>query len=240
MPLTGENRTLTRLGLRSLEEGDHPGISALLDSTGINNGKVTSATIGFYIGPRINAAGRLDTAKHALELLLGDVEKVSTLTKLNTQRQKIVKEFVKDAENQVKDMGDVSNIVIVEDKKWHVGTLGLVAGRICDIFNRPGIAMQERENEYIASCRSLNDFDITSFLRKEAGDLFSAFGGHKLAGGFTLPKENYEEFIKRVSEAAVNAFDSDDFQGKLEIDCELSPHELSYETSKHINRMELN
>ena len=238
MPLTGENRTLTKLGLISLEEGDHPGISALLESTGINNGKITSTTIGFYIGPRINAAGRLDTAKHALELLLGDTEKVATLTKLNTERQKIVKEFVKSAIEQVDKMDDTPNIVIVENAEWKVRTLGLVSAKMCDIYNRPAIAMQERDNEYVASCRSLNDFDITSFLRKETGDLFSAFGGHKLAGGFTLPKENYDEFMKRISESAKNAFDPNDFHGKIEIDCELLPHELNYETSSHINKME--
>lgn len=238
MPLTGENRTLTKLGLRSLEECDHPGISALLESAGANNGKITSSTIGFYIGPRINAAGRLDTADHALELILGDVEKVSTLTRLNTERQKIVKKFVESAIEQVDKMNSTPNIVIVKNTEWKVGTLGLIAGKMCDTYNRPAIAMQERENEYVASCRSLNDFDITSFLRKEAGDLFSAFGGHKMAGGFTLPKENYGEFINRISEAGKNAFDPNDFQGKLEIDCVLAPHEFTYETSSHINKME--
>ncbi|MBN2087559.1 single-stranded-DNA-specific exonuclease RecJ [Candidatus Peregrinibacteria bacterium] len=238
MPLTGENRTLTKIGLKSLEEGKNPGITALLESAGVSNDKITSTTIGFYIGPRINAAGRLDTAKHAFELLLGDIEKVSTLSTLNIKRQKIVKEFVENAVSQVSSSDGLPNIVIVENTKWHVGTLGLVAGKICDIFNRPAIAMQERESEYIASCRSLNDFDITSFLRKVAGDLFSAFGGHKLAGGFTLPKHNYEEFIKRVNEAGKNAFDSNDFQSTLEIDCEISSDELCYEISGHINKME--
>ena len=238
MPLTGENRTLTKLGLTSLQEGDHPGITALLESAGISDKKITSTTIGFYIGPRINAAGRLATAKHALELLLGDIEKVNTLTELNKKRQDIVKKFVDSAVSQIKGMGNLPNIVVVKNTEWHVGTLGLIAGKICDIFHRPGIAMQERDNEYVASCRSLNDFDITAFLRKETGDLFSAFGGHMLAGGFTLPKENYNEFMKRISEASKDCLDPNDFKGKLEIDCVLEPHELSNETSRQINRME--
>lgn len=238
MPLTGENRILTKYGLKSLEQTDNLGIKALLESAGANSQKITSTTIGFYLGPRINAAGRLDTARHAFELLLGDAEKVSTLSKLNTQRQKIVEEFVNEAKAMVDNLSEIPNIIIVKDNKWNVGTLGLIAGKICDYFHRPAIAMQERDNEYVASCRSLNDFDITSFLRKDAGDLFSAFGGHKLAGGFTLPKENLDNFLKRVEESSKNCIDPNNFHDKLEIDCEIQSDELTYEISNHIIKLE--
>ena len=238
MPLTGENRILTKHGLVSLEQTDHPGINALIKSAGVADKKITSMTIGFYLGPRINAAGRLDTARHAFELLLGDAKKVSTLSKLNTQRQKIVEEFVNEAKAMVEELGEVPNIIVIKSPKWHVGTLGLVAGKICDYFHRPTIAMQERDNELVASCRSLNNFDITSFLRKEADDLFSAFGGHKLAGGFTLPKENFDEFLKRIKKASVNCINPDEFNDILEVDCEIQSHELTHETSKRISKLE--
>ncbi|MBU1934757.1 single-stranded-DNA-specific exonuclease RecJ [Patescibacteria group bacterium] len=237
MPLTGENRILTKYGLKSLESGKNPGIVALMKSAGVQ-GKVTSTTIGFYLGPRINAAGRLDTADHAFQLLLGDVEKVTTLSKLNSERQRVVEKFVNEAKGYVEQKDGLPNIILISDSKWHVGTLGLIAGKVCDLFHRPTIAMQERDDEYVGSCRSLNDFDITAFLRKETDDLFSAFGGHKLAGGFTLPKKNYDEFVKRVTTASKNCLNPDDFHGTLEIDCEIAPHELNYETSNHINKLE--
>jgi len=238
MPLIGENRILTKYGLKSLEKTDNAGINALLKSAGVTNQKITSITIGFYLGPRINAAGRLDTAQHAFELLLGDAEKVSTLSQLNSKRQKIVGEFVDEAKAMVESLEKIPNIIIIKDPKWRVGTLGLIAGKICDYYNRPTIAMQERDNECTASCRSLNDFDITSFLRKETGDLFSAFGGHKLAGGFTLPKENFDEFLKRIEKASKDCINPDEFHDTLEIDCEIEPHELTYDTSNHIMKLE--
>jgi single-stranded-DNA-specific exonuclease len=238
MPLTEENRILTKHGLKSLEASDHPGINALLESAGVANQKITSVTIGFYIGPRINAAGRLDTANHAFEVLLGNAEKVSTLSKLNTRRQKMVKEFVDEAKSKIENMSEISNIIVVSNPNWHVGTLGLIAGKICDHFFRPAIVMQERDDKCVGSTRSLNDFDITSFLRKEAGDLFIAFGGHKLAGGFTLPKENLDEFLKRVNSASKNCINPDEFHGTLKIDCEIKPHELTHEISKRITELE--
>lgn len=237
MPLTGENRILTKYGLKSLENGNNPGIRALMESAGVSNQKITSTTIGFYLGPRINAAGRLDSANHAFELLLGDAEKVQTLTKLNSERQKIVEQFVNQAKKQVKELGEIPNLIVISNREWRVGTLGLISGKICDYFKRPAIAMQERDNEYVASCRSLADFDITAFLRKEAFELFSAFGGHKLAGGFTLPKKNLAELQSRINNAA-ESIETNDFQDALEIDAEISPEELSFDTCGHIDRLE--
>ena len=238
MPLTEENRILTKYGLKSLEETDHPGIKALIENAGVANQKITSMTIGFYLGPRINAAGRLDTAHHAFEVLLGDAKKVSTLNKLNSRRQKMVEEFVNEAKARIGNMKEIPNIIVLSSPDWHVGTLGLIAGKICDHFFRPAIVMQERDDEFVGSTRSLNNFDITSFLRKEVGDLFTAFGGHKLAGGFTLPKENLDEFMKRIQSASKNCINPKEFYDVLEIDCEIRPHELTHETSKRITELE--
>jgi single-stranded-DNA-specific exonuclease len=238
MPLVGENRVLTKHGLRSLESGDHPVIDALMEKAGVSKSKITSTTIGFVIGPRINAAGRLDTASHAIEFLLGDLDKVPTLTRLNTERQQIVEEFVEEAIKIVEKMDELPNIIVLSNSKWNVGTLGLIAGKMCDIFNRPTIVMQERDDEFVASTRSLNGFDITTYLRKEAFELFSAFGGHKLAGGFTIPRKNVDELLKRIEKSSSSVINPDEFKGTLEIDCEIEPHELNYETSNNISKLE--
>jgi len=238
VPLTGENRVLAKWGLRSIKEGSNPGLMALLESAKVPVERVNSTTIGFIIGPRINAAGRLDTPRHAFELLLGKVEKAEELSELNSKRQDILQKDLKEAKEEVIKKGEMPNIIVVMNKEWHIGTIGLVAGKLTEVFHRPAIAMQDKGEELVASCRSLNDFDITSFLREVADDLFTAFGGHKLAGGFTLPKKNLEKFLKRVEKAAKEKINPEEFCPSLPIDCEIAPHELTFETTKQIAKLE--
>lgn len=238
MKLTGENRVLTNNGLKSLSEGNHPGINAMLEEAGMDPKKVTSTTVGFFLGPRINAAGRLATAQHALEVLLGEIKKVSTLSELNLKRQTIVREFVDEATKQVQNSEKTNHIVVVFSPDWNAGTLGLIAGRMVDVFHRPCIAMQEKENEYVASCRSLNDFDITAFLRKEAGELFTSCGGHMLAGGFTLPKENKDKLMTIIDKKAAEYIDLNNFHGTLKLECEVHPSDLNFAISDNIRKFE--
>lgn len=238
MKLTGENRVLTNNGLKSLSEGNHAGIRVLMEEASMDPKKVTSTTVGYFLGPRINAAGRLDSAEHALELLLGNTEKAETLSKLNSERQAIVRRFVDEAIEQVKETDSNNHILVVSSPDWSAGTLGLIAGKICDIFHRPCIAMQEKENEYVASCRSLNDFDITAFLRKEAGELFTSCGGHMLAGGFTLPQENLDKLMKMIENKAGEYIDLDEFHGILELECEADPEDLNFAVSENIKKFE--
>jgi len=238
MQLTGENRVMTTNGLASLNRGNHAGIKAMLEESGMETTKITSNTIGFFIGPRINAAGRLDSAHHALELLLGDHKKVPVLAELNLKRREIVADFVKDASAQINAMNELPHIIVVSSKNWNAGTLGLIAGRMVDLFHRPTIAMQEKENEFVASCRSLNDFNITAFLRKEADELFTNAGGHMLAGGFTIPAENVDELRKRILEKGKDYIDSKNFFGMLELECEVRPEDLNFETSGKLSKFE--
>ena len=247
MKLTGENRVLTSNGLKSLSEGNHPGIRGLLEEAGMDTTKITSTTVGYFLGPRINAAGRLDTAKHALELLLGDAKKVAMLSELNTKRQTMVKKFVEEAKEQVRRTPDSSgvakskgsnHIIVVSSPDWNAGTLGLIAGKMCDIYHRPAIAMQEKEGEFVASCRSLNIFDITAFLRKEAGSLFTSVGGHMLAGGFVMPKKNKAKLFKVINEKASEYIDLETFHGTLELECEVDGAELSFAISENIRKFE--
>lgn len=247
MKLTGENRVLVNNGLKSLSGGSHPGITALLREAGMDTTKITSTTVGYFLGPRINAAGRLDSAQHALELLLGDEGKVNTLSDLNTKRQNMVKKFVEEAKKQVRRTPDSSgveetagrqHILVVSSPEWPSGTLGLIAGKLVDLYHRPAIAMQEKENEFVASCRSLNDFDITAFLRKEAEGLFTSVGGHMLAGGFVMPKKNRVKFLKAIRETAADYIHLDTFHGILALEGEISSSELSFAVSENIRKFE--
>lgn len=238
MKLTGENRVLTNNGLKSLSEGNHPGIKAMLEESGMDTSKITSTTVGFFLGPRINAAGRLDTAEHALEVLLGNTEKVNTLSQLNLKRQDLVRKFVDEAIEQVEKSKGNKHIIVVSSPDWGAGTLGLIAGKMCDLFHRPCIAMQEKKSEFVASCRSLNNFDITAFLRKEAGELFTSCGGHMLAGGFTLPRENKDKLMAIIDKKAGDYIDLDNFHGTLKLECEASLADLNFAVSDNIRKFE--
>ena len=118
------------------------------------------------------------------------------------------------------------------------GHMNIGAGRLVEHYNRPSIAMQDRGDELVASCRSLNGFDITGFLRSEVGKLFSAFGGHKLAGGFSLPKENLEKFLNHINKAAKEKIDISHFVNILNIECEIKPNEFNIETKNYLNKFE--
>jgi len=238
MALTGENRILVREGIKRLIEGKHAGILALLEKANLPVNKITSTTISFQIGPRINAAGRLDDPDHAFQLLIGNLEKAETLNQLNDERRKITKQYIDEAVAEIEKKDSIPNIIVLINKEWRAGLLGLIANGISEKYNRPTIAIQEKENEYVGSMRSVNDFDITSALRETVGDLFSAFGGHAMAGGFTMPKENLDKFLKQVEEVGKNKINPDEFVSTLNIDCEIQPEELSFETCHKINRLE--
>lgn len=238
MPLLGENRVLTKYGLKSVRDGHNPGLLALLEVAGLDVTKVTSFTIGFQLGPRLNAAGRMDRPDHALELILGNLDKACVLEQLNKLRKETVKGYVEEAEKMVRMQKTIQPLIIAYDTKWKAGLLGLIAAHLSETFNRPSIAMQEKNDEFVGSCRSFGDFDITEFLRESAGGLFSAIGGHKMAGGFTLPKKNFGKLIKAIEAAAKKQIKTDSFASILPIDCEVNPDELTLETCNKLNKLQ--
>ncbi|MBU1018089.1 single-stranded-DNA-specific exonuclease RecJ [Patescibacteria group bacterium] len=238
MALTGENRILVSEGIKRLTDGRNPGVLALLEKANISYGKITSTTIGFQIGPRLNAAGRLDDPQHAFELLIGNLDKAQTLNDLNDKRRQMTYDYIKEAVKEIEQMESIPNIIVLHNKKWQAGLLGLIANGVSEKFNRPTIAMQEKEDEMIASMRSVNNFDITTALRETTSDLFTAFGGHAMAGGFTMPKTNMDEFLKRVKTVGEERINPDEFVNTLDIDCEVKEEELSFETCHKLNRLE--
>ncbi len=227
--LNQENRVMVKEGLNSLMQGSHPGISKLLDDSGAKKDDITSITLGFHIGPRINAAGRLDVPDHSLELLLGNLEKVEILNKLNEQRKGLLEEYMKGVHRYMESR-PLPHIVVIVSKAWRSGLLGLIASRVAETYGRPAIVMQDKGDTLVASMRSVNNFDITGLLRENMRDLFTAFGGHVMAGGFTLPKDNLLDFLEKVKAAGEKAIDPEDFKATLHLDCEINPSEVSMET----------
>ena len=203
VPLTGENRVLVQTGLRGLFHHAPPGLRALLDSCGAGEGEPLSAeSIGFQIGPRLNAAGRMGQATLALELLLtedpGRISKlVALLNDLNATRQKVERETVKEAKRQAKARGwaDRGGLVLCS-KDWHPGVVGIVAGRVADHFKTPAVLLAPKGTAaglWGGSGRSHAGFDLFASLTR-CGEWLTTFGGHPAAAGVSLTDANLDAF----------------------------------------------
>ncbi len=238
MPLNHlENRVLVRRGLEVLNQAKRPGIRALLEVAGIQPGKVTATTIGFALGPRINAAGRLDHAMIAYRLLAAKtIEEAhkwaNKLQELNIRRQDITRTAQQEISAQV-TIDDQDNIPLIFAAHDGLlpGVVGLVAGRLTEEYFRPAVVMEKGDTESRASCRSIPQFDITSAL-DQCADLLVRHGGHALAAGFTIMNENITALQKRLTQMAHESLSGQTLSPTLDIDLEVDIHSLS-ETLAH-------
>ena len=207
VPLVGENRILVRHGLARLNETPRPGVSALLEIAGVNS-NVETHHIGFVIGPRLNAAGRLGGANSALELLLSDDHGESRhlaneLDAANRERREIEERIFKAAAAEIVPRFDEENTfgLVVGQEGWHLGTIGIVAARLCKRFYRPSIVIGFGEDgQGRGSCRSIDRVDILEVLRA-CDDLLITYGGHKMAAGLEITSRNFEAFRDRFNTA---------------------------------------
>lgn len=230
--LRGENRYIVKEGLKILEHTRWPGLSRLKEVAGIE-GAVTTHDIGFLIGPRINAAGRISDPLHALKLLLHDAHEggllADHLEKLNRTRQNMMEELMEIAEKlalpQINDP-----VIIVHHPRFHAGVIGLIAARLGERYARPAIAMDERENILVGSCRSTPAVNIVQALTAVKQHLFH-FGGHAAAAGFDILPKNLTEFIDDIKKhvGAARAADAS-YQPILTAECELPAAETSFKT----------
>jgi single-stranded-DNA-specific exonuclease len=242
-----ENRSLVARGLAQMNANPRPGIRALLDVARVKPGTVTAETIGFQIGPRINAAGRLDSAMKAYELLmtenLGRAQALAEeLEHLNTERQDLTRRAVDLIRTELEQRGATGGHLIVGGSE-HIrpGVVGLVAGRLTEEFYRPSIVMEYGETETRASCRSIPEFDITRAL-DQCADLLVRHGGHAQAAGFTVLNENRDILIEKLTWLASNALDGQPLVPVLEADAEIDlnrrPCALSLELVADLARLQ--
>ncbi len=227
-----ENRLLVRQGLRALNRAERPGILALLEVAGIDPGTIDAMRIGFGIGPRINAAGRLDSAMLAYELLYTRDEArarelAAQLQSLNQRRRDLTKDAQERVQTELaeRDDDDVP-LIFASNADFPHGIVGLVAGRITESYYRPCIVLREGEDESHASCRSIPQFDITQAL-DQCADLLVRHGGHAQAAGFTVQNQNIPALRERMTAIAAEALAHADLRPTLEIDAEVDIHQLS-------------
>ncbi len=234
-PLTGENRYLVKRGLQSLNNTKWLGIKKILQAANFpSNNEITATTIGFLIAPRINAAGRIGDPYLALHLLLQQEanEKLhqlgDKLEALNKERQLMTEESIKEAEEFLLDQKEIPYIIVTENPNWHVGVLGLIASKLVEKYSRPAIVMQDLGDVLVASARSPEFFNVIEAI-SEFGDCLKGFGGHAQAAGFSLKKENLEDFKEKIGKYAEERLKNQDLKPLLEIDCQIEGSEVNFE-----------
>ncbi len=209
-PVLGENRWLVKRGLERLAGSERPGLQALMEAAGIEPSQVNTEAIGYGLGPRLNAAGRLKHARLALELLLERDEEEAQrraleLTALNRERQERTAAALELAAELLEQEDAESPLIFVGHEDIHSGIAGLVAGRLAEGRYRPAVVYARQEETSRASCRSIPEFDITGALRGCA-ELLERFGGHRAAAGFTARNEklpSLKEGLLRQAEEAL-------------------------------------
>jgi single-stranded-DNA-specific exonuclease len=249
VPLVGENRVIARHGLRTLSRGPHAaGLEALLEACGLTGKQLDSFHVGFVLGPRLNAAGRMGSADLALDLLLlrgRDADTKTRATDLarqlceeNVRRQDQEAEIVAAARRVIDKDPDVGgqNILIVAGEGWHRGVIGIVASKLVDAYSRPALVLSVEDGMAHGSARSIPAFDMLAGL-EQCADLFVRFGGHRQAAGVTIEAARIGELRKRLTAWANDRLGPEDLVPRLRIDSPLGLREISGDVIAGLDRL---
>jgi len=242
VPLVGENRILVSAGLRQLNETKRAGILAL-KKVAESPEKIGAYEVGFQLAPRLNAAGRLETAEEALHLLLAknlsDAMPIAqNLDLRNRERQRIEKTICEEAIGTIRSKFDAQkDLVIVEGGLlWHIGVVGIVASRVLSEFYRPTIIIGGENGEMRGSGRSIAGFDLAAALR-ECDDLLLRHGGHAMAAGLSILPDKIDLLRERLNELARLKLKTDDLQPPLRLDAEIHLNEISFERLAELEKL---
>ena len=237
----GLNRRLVRHGLDTINEFRRPGIAALAQVAGLRAGQIKASDIGFGLGPRINAAGRLGSAMTAYDLLsastLEDALPVAdSLQRLNMERQRLTAQAQAAISEHVADTDDIP-LIFAGDERLRPGIVGLVAGRLTEAYYRPAVVLEIGEEESRASCRSIPEFDITRAL-DECADLLVKHGGHAMAAGFTVLNKNADVLRQELLQKAQASLGGRQLQPRLPIDSEVNLSEINLDLLSELELLE--
>lgn len=239
-PLIGENRTLVRQGLLLLRQPERQGVASLMSVAGVKAASISATDIGFMLGPRLNAAGRLDTALDALHLLTTDnlMEAGRLAQKLqvqNQERQALTREIQQRAEQIALADDPEAFLLFAAHPDFNPGVVGLAASRLTEQFYRPAIVAHQSEEGFTrGSCRSIGEFHITNAL-DQCADLLEHHGGHAAAAGFTVSNQNLAAFVTRIKALAREQLSGLDLRPVLTADMELPLQSLTGELLEHLS-----
>lgn len=237
-PLVGENRVLVRKGLRQIRETKRQGLYSLAGVADVKINKCTASNIGFMLGPRLNASGRLESALASLELLTTtDIMRAGQLAMQldtqNRQRQAITRQMQEQAEAIAMRDDPDAFLLFAAHEEFNPGVVGLAASRLTEVHYRPAVVAAKSAEETRASCRSIPEFHITDAL-DQCKDLLVRHGGHAAAAGFTVKNENLPELVARLKEIAREQLETKDLRQTLMADLEVPLSELNFEVLKHL------
>ncbi len=241
--LTGENRILVKYGLQVLAKTRWAGLRALCEVAKVDFASKLPDTysLGFIIAPRLNAAGRLEHANIALEVLMEldpivAGQKAQALEKINERRQDQTARILSEAKEQVEFIKD-RKVIAVAGEGWSKGVVGLVAGKLAEEYQKPTFVLATESGESTGSARTVGEFDVLEALRFASGHI-TRFGGHKQAAGLTLQTDQFDLFYQKVLQYAETTLPDKESHASLELDAQLAANQLSFETCRLLQQFE--
>lgn len=244
VPIVGENRILAHFGLKQLNTMPRRGLKAIMKLAAIDTKEVTIDDIVFKIGPRINAAGRVETGKSSVELLTADTEEIAhdigdQINDFNNTRRNIDSNITKEALELIASSKDMlgKKTTVVYNPKWHKGVVGIVASRLTETYYRPTIVLTESNGFITGSARSVPGFDLYKAV-ESCSTLLENFGGHMYAAGLTLKKENLNKFRLKFEEAVAENIQNDQLIPSIDIDIELQLKEITTKLHRILKQFE--
>ena len=239
--LRGENRVLVKKGLMHINNSDRLGISALIEEAGLSGKRITVGNLSFNLVPRINAGGRLGLSQKSVTMLLTEDEEyamdiASELSADNAERQRIERDILSDIDDMIRENPALVNnaVIVICGDGWHKGVIGIVASRIKEVYMKPTIIISCEGKECRASGRSVTGFSLIDAVFS-CSDLLTQCGGHPMAVGFGICRENIEEFTQRINRYAASQVMP---TPTLELDCKLNPAQLSVDLARGLSLLE--
>lgn len=240
VPLTSENRVITKLGLKLIETHKNLGLKYLIESSGCK--KIDSGVVSFGIAPRINACGRMGAAEDALKLFItNNLEEINFLTnklnEYNRQRQDTEKKIMDEAIDEIeKNHEQEKDIIVLSSKGWHHGVIGIVSSKITDMYLKPSILLCEEDGICKGSGRSITGLDLHEALNT-VNVYLEKYGGHAMAVGVSVKKEKFEDFKKAIN-IYIKGLNLQDIKPIINIDMEVNLKELSLDIVKDLRKLE--
>jgi len=241
-PLVDENRALVKQGILQIRRQQRQGLLSLIGVTGLKPQNIKASHIGFILGPRLNAAGRLGSAMDAYELLAAkDVSQAGRLAQeldnTNRKRQTITQEVMEASEAKALSEAPDGFILMASDAKFNLGIVGLAASRLVDRYYRPAIVAHKGEEVTRGSCRSISEFHITEAL-EQCADLLDHFGGHAAAAGFTVKNKNWPALVEKLESIAEKQLGQEELQPTLNAEAELELSSLTPQLLEQLDWLE--
>ena len=242
VPIMGENRILTYHGLKQLNSNPSVGLKAIIDVCGLSDKEITVSDIVFKIGPRINASGRIQNGKEAVELLVEKdfstaLEKANQINQYNETRKDLDKAMTEEANKIVEELEDLSErrTIVIFNEEWHKGVIGIVASRLTEIYYRPAVVLTRTNNLATGSARSVSGFDVYKAI-EHCRDLLENFGGHTYAAGLSMKAENVEEFTRRFEDYVANNILPEQTCAVIDIDAEIDFRDITNRFHQDLKR----